>query len=282
MGLFKEVSCENCSNRTHILSRKKLTDGKYICSKCLNKLPYYLRGHNFTFETFQEALELIEFNRVLYGKDFKETRSYYSIHIDTQNYLFYLSDKIFGNPIDETTLFLRFQDIDEFDLIFSPDTYKEGTFADKIKGNVLMRLRMNDPEFYYEETVAYGVYAKVKKNLFSSKTTISEPSDLTDFLTFFNAARMAAPGADEEEDTYYEDNDSEYEQAAVELAQAKALFMIDDLSKITIDELKAQRNRLMKTFHPDASASTDTKYAQKINDAFEILKQFLSEAYNIV
>lgn len=40
----------------------------------------------------------------------------------------------------------------------------------------------------------------------------------------------------------------------------------------TLEELKKQRNRLMKTFHPDEDDAEITKYAQKINHAFEILK----------
>ena len=49
--------------------------------------------------------------------------------------------------------------------------------------------------------------------------------------------------------------------------------MIDSLNDITLDELKSLRNKLIRTFHPDAGGETDSKYAQKINAAFETIKQ---------
>lgn len=44
----------------------------------------------------------------------------------------------------------------------------------------------------------------------------------------------------------------------------------------TLDELKKQRNRLMKTFHPDEDDAEMTRYAQKINNAFSLLKTRIS------
>ena len=40
----------------------------------------------------------------------------------------------------------------------------------------------------------------------------------------------------------------------------------------TLDELKKQRNRLLKSFHPDEGSEETKKYAQKINSAYELLK----------
>lgn len=51
------------------------------------------------------------------------------------------------------------------------------------------------------------------------------------------------------------------------------LFMLDE--GYTMDELKKQRNRLLKSFHPDESSEETKKYAQKINSAYEILKRNL-------
>lgn len=51
------------------------------------------------------------------------------------------------------------------------------------------------------------------------------------------------------------------------------LFMLDE--GYTMDELKKQRNRLLKSFHPDEGSEETKKYAQKINSAYEILKRNL-------
>lgn len=49
------------------------------------------------------------------------------------------------------------------------------------------------------------------------------------------------------------------------------LFMLDE--GYTMDELKKQRNRFLKSFHPDEASEETKKYAQKINSAYEILKR---------
>lgn len=275
MGFFKEINCAACGKKTNLLTRKKLTDGAYLCSACLKKLPYYLHNYDFDLETYKGYVQYIKLQQELYRNIFRETRSYASIHVDAEHSLFYLSDKVFGNSIDDNTLFLRLQDIEDFALIFSPDTYKEGTFGDKIKGNVLMRLKMLEPEFYYEDTVVYGESAKVKKSLLGSKLTYHEPPGMTEFLTCFNAARDAA---NEAEASYNYDYNEPYttSNSASELQQAMALFMIDGLDEITPEKLKALRNRLIMTFHPDvAEGADDTKHAQKINEAYETIRNAL-------
>lgn len=59
-----------------------------------------------------------------------------------------------------------------------------------------------------------------------------------------------------------------------------ALFMLDDLENITLEKVKMQRNRLIKTFHPDKGSADDTNYAQKINNAYEVLKSYLEQSKN--
>lgn len=275
MKFLKEIICDECGNKTNIFTRKKLTDGKYICKECLKKLPYFLRDYSYDLSTYKDYIKYIKLQQETYRNIFRQTHSYISIYLDTEHSLFYLSNKIFGNTIDDTTLFLKLEDIDDFELIFTPDTYKEGTLSDKVTGKVIMRLRMSIPEFYYEETIAYNETAKVKKKLLSSKVTIYEPASLTEFITYFNAARNAAI---ERKNSIYDDiNEYDWEENndISELQQAMALFMIDSIENITIEELKSLRNRLIKTFHPDLSENANTKYAQKINNAYEIIKKYL-------
>ena len=61
-----------------------------------------------------------------------------------------------------------------------------------------------------------------------------------------------------------------------ELKKAKVLFMTDDMDDISLEDVKKQRNRLIKMFHPDAGNVLDTKYAQKINAAYEIIKKSIN------
>ena len=55
-----------------------------------------------------------------------------------------------------------------------------------------------------------------------------------------------------------------------ELDKALALFMFDSMDSVTEENLKKQRNMLIKAFHPDNNESNDT-YSQKINTAYDVL-----------
>lgn len=59
--------------------------------------------------------------------------------------------------------------------------------------------------------------------------------------------------------------------------QATALFMLDN--SFTKSDLKRQRNRLMKAFHPDTTENDEEleAYAQKINSAYELLLDYCTE-----
>ena len=63
------------------------------------------------------------------------------------------------------------------------------------------------------------------------------------------------------------------EEKSSELKKALALFMYDSLEGIGEEELKAQRNRLIKAFHTDNDQSLSDQYAVKINTAYDILKK---------
>ena len=54
--------------------------------------------------------------------------------------------------------------------------------------------------------------------------------------------------------------------------EALALYMLSE--PFTKAELKKQRNRLLKSFHPDEGDSQTMVYAQKINKGYETLLQY--------
>lgn len=59
--------------------------------------------------------------------------------------------------------------------------------------------------------------------------------------------------------------------------KAMATFMFDSMDGVTIEKLQKQRRILIKAFHPDLNGenSENIQYAQKINEAFDILKEML-------
>ena len=271
MGLFKEIYCAECGKKTKLLFRTKLTDENYLCSECMSSIPSYMRESfalTYSLDDYRALISHIEESNREFRPIFQETHNYYSIHIDAINNLFYI-----GNRIDNQTLFLRFRYISNYQLAFHAEEIKEGAFGDKVSGKILFKILMDIPYFYYEEILAHNVKVKAKKAFFGSEVQYEDPQDLQVFLTFFEMSF----NSDKEDFYSIYDEFGENTSDISELQQAMALFMIDDLSDVTPNELKEQRNKLIKIFHPDKSPRNDEKYAQKINAAYEVLKQYVNK-----
>lgn len=269
MAFFKEVYCEKCGKKTRVMSRIKLKDNKYICSDCFEGIPDYLlkNFNDYTYDDYKRILEYLEYsNRELKDK-FNEDLSYKTMHVDTTNGLFYIDE------YRKTKLILKLENVIDFDIIFSAETYKDGALSDKVYGKILMRIQMSQPEFYFEDILEKDVKVKAKKAFFKSTIEYQSPADMEEFSNTFKAlCQMFYEKANSE----YEDNTYQNNNIKDELQQAMTLFMLDTLDGITIEDIKKQRNRLIKTFHPDAGNTNDNKYATKINNAYDILIEYLS------
>ena len=273
MGIFKEINCACCGQKTSLLTRMKLHDGNYLCSTCTAKIPSFMKESvktHYELNDYMTFLEYIEYSNRELRSRFHETHYYYSIHIDTENKLFYL-----GYDMNEKTVFFNFHSIEDFDLIFKAEVLKEGVLGDKVKGELLLILKMNIPYFYHEEILDYSAKAKAKKKLLTNTVEYDNPKGMNEFLLFFQTAWSASL-----EEAYAQEqceNASSNTTMSTELQQAMALFMIDRIEDLTIDKIKMQRNRLIKAFHPDKGSSDDTAYAQKINNAYEFLQQYVAQ-----
>lgn len=273
MGLFKDINCSHCGAKTNPLTRMKREDGHYLCSQCVSRIPAYMkesvRSH-YSLQEYQSLLKYIDFsNRTLRPK-FHQTHSYYSINIDTENKILYL-----GYGINDKTLFINLKNVEDFSLSFRAEEFKEGMLGDKVKGELLMTIKVKFPYFYYEEILDYSAKAPAKKKLLSSRVEYENPRGMEEFLLYFHTAWNAS--REEAEYAYSERIASSNDSALPdELQQAMTLFMLDSLTGVNLDAIKEHRNRLIKAFHPDLGSSADTAYAQKINNAYEVLKQYLS------
>ncbi len=269
MGFFKEIYCADCGKKTNILTRTKLADEQYLCYECTADIPSYIQKclPSYSLEQYRELKKYIEYSNNELSKLFNENHDFYSLHIDTEHEIFYFDSGLFSEP-----LYLKFSNINDFDLVFSPDELKESMFGDKVTGKIFFKIKMNIPYFYYEKVLAKDVKAKAKTSFFGSKVEYENPKGMSEFLFYFLSAWRNATVINDEQ----EFSSSNSANPTNELQQAMALFMVDDLTKVTLEELKNHRNRLIKTFHPDIASETDTKYAQKINSAYEILKDYLS------
>ena len=273
MGIFKEINCAHCGKKAGLLTRMKLHDGNCLCGDCVSLIPSFMRDSvkkHYDLEDYRAFLDYKNYSDRELRPRFRETHSYYTIHIDTENKIFYL-----GYDINEKTVFFNFYSIEDFDLVFKAEVLKEGVLGDKVKGEVLLVLKVNAPYFYHEEILDYSAKAKAKKKIFSNTVEYDNPRGMDEFLLYFQRAWQASL---EEVYAQAERANSAGESAmANDLQQAMALFMIDRVEDLTIEKIKAQRNRLIKAFHPDRGSSDDTAYAQKINCAYETLQKYLNQ-----
>lgn len=283
MGLFKEIMCTHCGKKTNMLTRAKLRDGSYLCSKCAAAAPTSSSLCEGDYQDYLKVLEYMEESKNKLAKEFHETHRFQSIHIDTQHKLFYLDDVY-------PTVYLKFENLEEFNMNFAADEVKTGMLSTKVTGKIFYKVKVSFPTIFIDQVLARDVKAtaKVKSGIFSDKVVYDNPKGMDDFLHYFAQAWQTAIDEKsarlirEVEEKCYNtqcdyDSYQTTDQAHVdELQQAMALFMIDDLSAVTLDDIKAQRNRLIKVYHPDVGDSTDTSFAQKINNAYEILKSHLS------
>ena len=273
MGIFTDIYCAECEEKTKMFLRTKLLDGTYVCSKCTKFVPPYMRESfysSYDLDDFRALRRYAEFSDMVLRPMFHETHKYYSIHVDAEHKIFFIGDRI-----NDETLFLRFEQLDEFDLVYHADEYKEGMASDKVYGRILLKVKMDYPYFYHEEILDQHVKSKAKKALFGTQVEYENPKGMDEFLLqFLTVWEDSLEDIIDPDDSDGEDSDENTGcLQSNELSQAMALFMIDDLSSVTLSELKEQRNRLIKTFHPDKATANGTKYAQKINGAYDILKK---------
>jgi len=273
MGLFKEIYCTECNKKTAMLTRTKLKDGHYLCYDCTSMIPSYIKDNldSYSLDEYHSLKEYIEHSIKVLKNKFVETQAFQGIHIDSDHKLFYIEDFL-SEP-----LYLEFKNLLEFELLFAAGEYKEGFLDEKVVGKLLMQMKVETPYFYLEKVLTNKIKAPAKKSFFGNKVQYENPKGMDEFLTFFKMAWYKALEEDYSKENSSKENgyDSEYVVNTNELQQAMNLFMIDDINSITVDELKKMRNRLIKTFHPDLNSAADTKYAQKINAAFDVLNNYL-------
>ena len=140
MALFKEENCAHCGKKLSLLGKHKLGDDSHICGKCYGKLPAALAGglKEYTSEQFAMVIDYLDESENHFAKIFNETDSYSNIHIDTEHELFYID-------MMRPRVYLKFEQIGDYDLYFEADEAKEGIFSTKVTGSVHLKLKTYFP-----------------------------------------------------------------------------------------------------------------------------------------
>ncbi len=265
MALFKEVLCAECGKKAGALLRTKLQDGNYLCFDCASKVPAFLMKNCQSMDEYHGKIAYLEENSKI-AEIFEENHVFSGIHLDTTHHYFYV------NALSQSPkVYLNFADVEQFDLAFIAKEYKDGVISGKkVEGKITMSLRVSSPEFFFEDVIDSKAKAPAKKGFLSNKVVYDSPVGMDEFMYYFEEA-VAVAKAQRAEDEGYQSSKASPNDLSL-LQQAMVLYMLDTLDGVTKDQLKAQRNRLIKTFHPDNGDPADTtRYAAKINEAYDVL-----------
>ncbi|MBR6510354.1 MAG: hypothetical protein IKT38_07095 [Clostridia bacterium] len=245
----KDIHCANCATRTGVITRQWLLDDKCLCVNCQNAIPTYFQRNygSLTFDTYKvmESYMLEESKEL--GKQFKKKYTFLDLQLDAVNgILRYKTSN--ANP-----LYVKLENILNFCLDYHNST-----------SSITMTLECIEPYFLiHEDLILAGSEYECNQfmNYYHSIRTMREGE---------NYLHKEQGGAKFEYESFVNNNSDE-----VQLQKALALFMFDSINEVTVETLKAQRNRLIKSFHPDANSDDNTRYAQKINEAYELIHNHL-------
>ncbi len=272
-GVFrKEEPCQCCGKKLKGTDQfvYGIEHSFVLCRECAAKIHPQIAAYakdNWSYQDYTDYLAWEEETREERSQ-FQPTHEYgygTPLMIDSDHGLFCLgTSKVFKS--NEAGLVFRFEDLTDYDINFKPDEVKEGLLGTKVKGTEFILVELGRPRIRMEEALNYGVtYPLRAKGFFSSKYEYSFSDEFADIILTFSVCHYLAVASQMDQTVDETENFGE-------LQKALALFMFDSMADVTEENLKKQRNALIKTFHPDAGED-NAAYAQKINDAYDLLQK---------
>ena len=257
--------CKYCGKPMKNYQKVTLKDGTVICSDC-RTIPEYMKEtfENWTYEDFQNFKEYEAISKDEYTKQFSPTVSYGKLFLDEKHGLICIDDKY--KPGE--SLLLSAAMIESFIYDFIAKEANSGILHTEVIGDVVVAAVCQYPFFAALIKVKKDVKAPAKKKgIINKKIEYEMPEELQFFML-----RMEACVRNEKE-RLRNQLERESLNEISDVNKAMALFMFDTLDGVTLSDLKIQRDRLIKTFHPDSGVDIDPGFAQKINVAYDALKE---------
>lgn len=271
LGVFnKPANCEHCGKELKGTEQVYVGPGAFrfiLCGNCYSKIniaiEYYAK-RNWRYSDYVDYLnweeetheERDKFNSS-YSYPIKKSK-HSRIDVDIENGLFRY------NAVDDIGIVFRFSDIAEGNIDFEPSEIKDGIINTKVKGDEYIEFTMNRPCFSNHAILRKDVACVAKpEKLFSSKYNYYMADEFVDFIRTFSICFHMAHQQMEQNT-----------EDITEIEKALALFMFDSMDEVTEDNLRKQRNILIKAFHPDNNESNES-YSQKINAAYELLQNII-------
>lgn len=191
MALF-EKTCACCGKSANVLTRTTLTDGKTLCSKCLSAVPSYLHEgiKGSTLDAYQEIRKYLAYANQTIKPRFKQTHKYLGLSLDANSG--YLCVNSLASHFAMEPLYLQVEDIVDLDLLYDPETYKDGFFAESVNGDVNIALETCYPGLEFQAVLKKNVKADAHKRagLFKDKVKYQNPNGQDAFMDQFFATRL--------------------------------------------------------------------------------------------
>lgn len=270
------MKCNYCNKETTKTIRLK--DG-VICEECLGNFPRCMRDHISRYHL--ETLRRIELSNI-----FKSLKSY---NADSEILKF--------GEAAITNYYLKFSDvliplnrIASVSVFFRPVTQQKSFFHSLNKkhvyGYVSMKITTTYPNLELQDVIGETTAIQTSQNHYSLNDEclmigrkIRDIIDLREENERQNIKLVEAQKKEQRAINMYlrEKERAEYAEKRLretvkgcsnEVYDAMTLFMLE--SPYTQEDVRKQRNRLMKSFHPDGNDISEV-YAQKINNAYNIL-----------
>lgn len=264
------MQCIVCGKKSFLM--KKIS-GQPVCDDCRKKLP------NLELEfTKDSAKELMRYEGAT--KLFCRTHNLGRLYIDNENGLFVVNEKINDEGRTDTMYVFSVLYIENFAMYYSVRKTKNGQAVlnkkkDCVVGDIVFHCAMKYPTITFDYILRKNIEMPFY-NIDSTHISWDEPIMLRDFKNVFyvmveNAFKRYRRSL--EEDKPQNENMFTKDRMKDDLQKAMAAFFLE--KGYTEQDLRRQKKKLMKTFHPDEGETND-EYAQKINQYYDILKRNLN------
>lgn len=256
------MNCSFCNKKiASIFSHR--TGSFCICNNCMSELPFYFSKHIEDY-SYEEILSIIHWEKEKKNglkQIFFTTSSYGYLHIDSLHHLIAIgnaNDFEKGKPINNDVLIVEIENLNNATF----DVNVDRSSTEEINGSILMSIAVDVPNIELKNIL-------IKKNETIIPTMVNEDSVIFSL----------PPDVELIWNEIYEikeqliNHDFLLSGNQRDIDRAMGLYMVED--EFTLDQLKKQRNILMKAFHPDNDTTEGSdERSQFVIKAYELLKPF--------
>ncbi len=185
MGFLNRVKCTHCGRKTAPMARRSLGDGSSICNHCQVRIPEEALKMlpDYDYASFAQLREFADKVEPVLAKCFHQTHSFFGIHLDADNGIFFVREYGQGKPF-----YLRTADVRSFEMHFRGKKYKaRNTHLDcKVTGEVHCIVSVNDPIYVFRGIVACGMEADGETDPLRLQFSYDNPEGMDEFIQIFN------------------------------------------------------------------------------------------------